>query len=267
MTSATPVPPGRRRIVAIALLGLALGLAFLSAPWGREAPSRRPTPAARSARPPSHAVPAPGRGPASSLPLAAEADEASRAEVVEEPVAREATVRVRLVHPDGSPERQARVRPSCDGARMLSRTPSEVVFAMLPGRCLVEGVRSDGLLASRAQAVEIRAEAGDALDVELVFPAERTGGIGIGIEETEEGVLVTYVHPGSPAEQAGLRQGDVIVEVDGLAVTALELPDFVSVMTGPEDTPISFVLSGESDTGVFEEELELVRAFLPERET
>ncbi len=56
------------------------------------------------------------------------------------------------------------------------------------------------------------------------------GFLGIGIQELTpelaqalsvpkgDGVLVTEVHPGSAAEKAGLKQGDVVLEVDGKAV-------------------------------------------------
>jgi S1-C subfamily serine protease len=37
--------------------------------------------------------------------------------------------------------------------------------------------------------------------------------------DVEEGALVTDVAPDSPADQAGIEPGDVIVEVDGLDVS------------------------------------------------
>lgn len=43
-----------------------------------------------------------------------------------------------------------------------------------------------------------------------------TGGLGVALQETRrrEGAVVTRVHQGSPADQAGLRSGDLIVVVD-----------------------------------------------------
>ena len=42
----------------------------------------------------------------------------------------------------------------------------------------------------------------------------------LGIEEGE-GVIITQVEPGSPAEEAGLKRGDVVIEVDRKEVTSL----------------------------------------------
>jgi S1-C subfamily serine protease len=40
--------------------------------------------------------------------------------------------------------------------------------------------------------------------------------------EAEEGVLIVQVMPGSPADQGGLRSGDVILRIDGESVTSAE---------------------------------------------
>jgi serine protease Do len=40
--------------------------------------------------------------------------------------------------------------------------------------------------------------------------------------EKSDGVVVTAVEPGSAAEEAGLRRGDVIVEVDRKAVRGVD---------------------------------------------
>jgi len=60
----------------------------------------------------------------------------------------------------------------------------------------------------QAGPVETRLELG--MSLETLTP-ERASALGI---SGTEGVLVTHVEPGSAADRAGVRQGDVIVEVD-----------------------------------------------------
>ena len=44
---------------------------------------------------------------------------------------------------------------------------------------------------------------------------------GLGLAATQKGVAITQVHKGMPAERAGLRRNDVIIEYDGQAVADL----------------------------------------------
>jgi len=44
----------------------------------------------------------------------------------------------------------------------------------------------------------------------------------LGLEEGEQGVVITRVEPGSPAQEANLRRGDVILEVDRNQVTDVD---------------------------------------------
>ena len=66
--------------------------------------------------------------------------------------------------------------------------------------------------------------------------------------ETEEGVVILSVRDGSPAEDAGLQKGDVIVSVDGKTVDGIS--DVTEVVRGAEvgDT-LSIVITREDQVG------------------
>ncbi|MCX7852212.1 MAG: S41 family peptidase [Caldilineales bacterium] len=59
-------------------------------------------------------------------------------------------------------------------------------------------------------------------------------GIGASVNDAEEGgVMIVRPFPGSPAERAGLRSGDVIIAVDGQDITDLTLDEAVRLIRGP----------------------------------
>jgi len=63
---------------------------------------------------------------------------------------------------------------------------------------------------------------------------------GLGLKKTE-GVVITGVEPGSPAAQAGLRQGDLILEVNRKAVEKSE--DFAKVISkADKDKPLLLLI-------------------------
>jgi carboxyl-terminal processing protease len=49
----------------------------------------------------------------------------------------------------------------------------------------------------------------------------KTGGIGATVTYKDEQLIIVETHSGSPAEAAGIRQGDIIVAVDGILVETL----------------------------------------------
>ncbi|HQB12285.1 MAG TPA: S41 family peptidase, partial [Candidatus Omnitrophota bacterium] len=54
----------------------------------------------------------------------------------------------------------------------------------------------------------------------------------------QERVTVRAVEPGKPAEQAGLRAGDVILKVDGISVEKKSVAEVSALLRGSENTPV-----------------------------
>lgn len=159
-------------------------------------------------------------------------------------------VTVRVLEANGEVARRA--HPFFDHCPILGpvgRTDAGMTYAVTPGECTLQARRRDGALFAWTDAVTVDVAIGDHLDVDLVLPSERTGGLGVGIAEDERGVAVTDVHADTPAGRAGLQPGDIITEVDGLPAATLTLEEFQQVMTGPEGTDITFVVEHPGDNG------------------
>jgi serine protease Do len=82
--------------------------------------------------------------------------------------------------------------------------------------------------------INLNVAIGELKDQEVVASAPEKGELGLTVQrltpqmaeslglEKSEGVVVTAVEPGSAAEEAGIRRGDVIVEVDRRTVRNLD---------------------------------------------
>lgn len=58
------------------------------------------------------------------------------------------------------------------------------------------------------------------------------GYIGIMFQAHDLGMMITEIKPGSPAEKAGLRSGDVITAVEGTPMAGRDTSEFVKVVAG-----------------------------------
>lgn len=77
-------------------------------------------------------------------------------------------------------------------------------------------------------------------------------GIGVQLEMSGDDVVVAAPIEGSPAEEAGVESGDVIVGVDGDSVRDEEVSGIVSKVKGPEGTRVEITVSRDGDERVFD---------------
>jgi carboxyl-terminal processing protease len=86
---------------------------------------------------------------------------------------------------------------------------------------------------------------GEAYDEVKISSSGRYFGVGIEISIEDEQVVVIAPFDGSPAAQAGIRSGDVIVTIDGVAVNTNALADTIGRMRGAEGTTVKIGIMRE----------------------
>lgn len=73
-------------------------------------------------------------------------------------------------------------------------------------------------------------------------------GIGAGLLQDEEtmAVTITKVYEGTPAEEAGLKNGDIIISVDDIQADSMDVSELVTYIRGEEGTTVHLeILRGE----------------------
>jgi carboxyl-terminal processing protease len=78
----------------------------------------------------------------------------------------------------------------------------------------------------------------DEYDEIKISSAGEYSGVGIEVAMEDEQVVVVTAIEGSPAEQAGIHSGDVIVMIDGVPVNTTTLADTIERMRGKEGTTV-----------------------------
>lgn len=67
-------------------------------------------------------------------------------------------------------------------------------------------------------------------------------GVGVEISMKNRHVVIVAPMDNSPAQQAGLRSGDIIMSVNGRDITGLPLDQVVALVTGPVGTPVKLTV-------------------------
>jgi len=78
-------------------------------------------------------------------------------------------------------------------------------------------------------------------------------GVGVHVEDTENGITVVAPIDGSPAKDAGVQSGDILVAVDGQDVTGRSVNEVIGSIRGEEGSQVtlSFDREGEPETLTF----------------
>jgi carboxyl-terminal processing protease len=73
-------------------------------------------------------------------------------------------------------------------------------------------------------------------------------GVGAYVEEKEGQITIVAPIPGSPAEQAGIRSGDVVLEINGKSTEGMSLIEAVLSIRGPTGTAVTLSILHQGET-------------------
>jgi carboxyl-terminal processing protease len=93
--------------------------------------------------------------------------------------------------------------------------------------------------------------------------AGRFSGIGLTVSEVKQGLRIEKVFPDSPAERAGLENGDLIVSVEGESIAGESSEVSTGKIKGPEGTEVTIGVKKSPGGKVNELEIERAQISLP----
>jgi carboxyl-terminal processing protease len=96
----------------------------------------------------------------------------------------------------------------------------------------------------------------DEFDDMKVSTSGTYAGIGVEVVAGKGGVSVVRRMAGSPAERAGILNGDIIVRIDGIAVDPADLDSAIARMRGPEGSAIRLAVRRDGTSSLLEFQVE-----------
>ncbi len=153
----------------------------------------------------------------------------------------------RVANPDGEP--LAGTSVFVCGSRVRTSEDGRFVGAARTAPCNVRAVYEDGILTRRSDPITVNAFL--ARDVDFVVDDAPIAGMGIGFRMAVRGARVNLVHPGTPAEEAGVRVGDVITSIDGEPTPGLTDDAFITLGTGREGSLVTLEVERDGEPLTF----------------
>lgn len=146
------------------------------------------------------------------------------------------TVQGRVESPDGRALEGVTVR-GCNRQSVETDASGGFSLEVLRGVCDVQARWDDGIFSRRS--AQVRVGAFDrGRPVVLEVDDAPIAGMGVGFWSTTGGMVITKITPDSPAEEAGLQRGDLIVKVDGTLTDGMADDAFVALGTGREGSTV-----------------------------
>lgn len=90
------------------------------------------------------------------------------------------------------------------------------------------------------------------------------GGIGALIGRRNGKTIISEPQEGYPAQKAGLRAGDIILEIDGKAIDEMNQEQVSEVLKGQPDTPVKLKVQRPGDDAPFSVELKREKVQIPD---
>lgn len=146
----------------------------------------------------------------------------------------------------GSPVEGAEVRARCASGEALSTSggdPGEMItgsdgrfeFDFPASVCNLVATLRTGALSRESDPLEVSLFGRDAPQI-LILDSRPVAGLGIGLMMVPDGIQVRNLLPGGSAADAGMMEGDLIVEVEGKSTIGMDYNQFKSLATGEEGT-------------------------------